>query len=69
MKKLYLSWNKPYTLRQFIDQMNKCECLGVKEVKIVAPEKMKTYPDICVPLTVLIEEYIERLTIKSQALK
>lgn len=60
MKKLYLSWNKSYTLREFISQMNNCEKSGEKVVKIVAPAKMKTYPDICAPLTALIEEYRER---------
>lgn len=60
MKKLYLSWNKAYTLRQFITQMDACERLDEKTVKIVAPEKMKTYPDICAPLAVLIDEYKDR---------
>ena len=60
MKKLYLNWNDSYTLRQFVDQMTKCEINGEKQIKIVAPVRMKTYPDICVPLTVLIDGYRDK---------
>lgn len=57
MKKLYLNWNNKNTLRQFIEQMEYCKSSSEKEVNIVAPDRMRTYPDICAPLSALIDEY------------
>ena len=60
MKKLYLNWNNKNTLRQFIEQMEYCKSSSEKEVNIVAPDRMRTYPDICAPLSALIDEYKDR---------
>lgn len=60
MKKFYLSWNKSYMLRQFINQMNNCTLRGEKIVKLVAPEKVKTYSNVCAPLAAIIDDYKDK---------
>lgn len=59
-KRIFIDWDKVNAPQKCINRLEKCIQLGIYNVVIVAPKKVKTYPNICVPLAGIFEWYRSR---------
>ena len=59
MKKIFVLWQSMSAAHNLDKIVSEFANKGEKDFLIVAPQKTKTYPDVCVPLAALMEWYKE----------
>lgn len=55
MKKIFVFWHSMSAAHNLDKVVSEFASKGEKNFLIVAPQKTKTYPDVCVPLAALME--------------
>lgn len=57
MKKIFVFWDSASAAHNLDNVVSKLAKTGEKTFKIVAPEHVRTYPNVCVPLAALMDWY------------
>lgn len=57
MKKIYIRWNSPRTAHELDRTISKLAKYGEKIFAMAAPQNIRTYPNVCVPLAAMMDWY------------
>ncbi len=57
MKKIFVHWRSPSAAHNLDNTVSRLSKSGERTFEIVAPEKVRTYPNVCVPLAALMDWY------------